>query len=113
MIILVLLVSSFVWAKLTYHFYRYELTDSGFRKELGVIWKVYVTIPYDRIQNVDIYRGILARLLGLSDLQIQTAGISGMVASEGRLPGLSREVAEQLRDEIIQRARQLRGNQGL
>ncbi|MEK9151390.1 MAG: PH domain-containing protein [Patescibacteria group bacterium] len=114
------LVFCFVWAKLTYHFYRYELTDAGFRKELGVIYKQYVTIPYDRIQNVDIYRGIVARILGLSDLNIQTAGASAVVTrygamgvgSEGRLPGLSREVAEQLRDELIQRARQSK-NQGL
>ena len=63
-IIPVFLVLCFVWAKLTYRFYRYELTDAGFRKELGVIYKKYVTIPYDRIQNVDIYRGILARILG-------------------------------------------------
>lgn len=102
----------FVWAKLTYHFYRYELTDAGFRKELGVIYKMYVTIPYDRIQNVDIYRGILDRILGLSNLNIQTAGASGVAGAEGRLPGLSREVAEQLRDELIQRARQS-NNQGL
>ena len=119
-IIPALLVFFFVWAKLTYRFYRYELTDAGFRKELGVIYKKYVTIPYDRIQNVDIYRGILARILGLSDLNIQTAGASAVVGrygavgigAEGRLPGLSREVAEQLRDELIQRARQSK-NQGL
>ena len=77
--LLIAMVFSFVWAKLTYHFYRYELTDAGFRKELGVIFKKYVTIPYDRIQNVDIYRGILARMLGLSDLKIQTAGASATV----------------------------------
>lgn len=114
---LVALVFSFIWAKLAYHFYRYELTDAGFRKELGVISKKYVTIPYDRIQNVDIYRGILARILGLSDLNIQTAGMSATVGrsgggAEGRLPGVSREIAEQLRDELIQRARQAK-NQGL
>src|SRR3989338_5985470 len=102
----VFLVLCFIWAKLTYSFYRYELTENGFRKELGVIYKKYITIPYDRIQNVDIYRGILARLLGLSDLNIQTAGMSGAIGAEGRLPALSREVAEQLRDELIQRARQ-------
>lgn len=110
----------FIWAKLTYHFYRYELTENGFRKELGVIYKKYVTIPYDRIQNVDIYRGILARILGLSDLNIQTAGASAVVGrygasgigAEGRLPGLPKEVAEQLRDELIQRAKYSRG-QGL
>lgn len=110
----------FVWAKLTYRFYRYELIDIGFRKESGVIYKKYVTIPYDRIQNVDVYRGILARILGLSDLNIQTAGASvtisrhGMMGggAEGRLPAVSREVAEQLRDELIQRARQPK-SQGL
>lgn len=111
---LLFLVLCFVWAKLAYRFYRYELTENGFRKESGVIYKRYVTIPYDRIQNVDIYRGILARVLGLSDLQIQTAGASAVmgrygaagIAAEGRLPGLLREVAEQLRDELIARARQ-------
>ena len=119
-IIPIFLVFCFIWAKLTYHFYRYELTDAGFRKELGVIYKKYVTIPYDRIQNVDIYRGILARILGLSDLNIQTAGMSATVGrygaiggvSEGQLPALSRKDAEQLRDELIQRTRQSK-NQGL
>jgi len=114
------LVLSFVWAKLTYHFYRYELLDTEFRKESGVIYKKYVTVPYDRIQNVDINRGILARILGLSDLHIQTAGASATVSrygvmgggAEGRLPGVSREVAEQLRDELMRRARQSK-SQGL
>ncbi|MDO8579479.1 MAG: PH domain-containing protein [bacterium] len=114
------LILCFIWAKLTYHFYRYELINSGFRKEQGVIYKKYVTIPYDRIQNVDIYRGILARILGLSDLNIQTAGASAVVGrngaigigAEGRLVGVSREVAEQLRDELIERAHKSK-NQGL
>lgn len=98
---------AYIFSKLTYHYYKYELLPEGFRKEHGIIWKKYVTIPYDRIQNVDIYRGLVARLLGLSDLQIQTAG--GISAgsygamSEGRLPGLSKEVAETLRDELIRK----------
>lgn len=110
--IIVIVLGSYIWAKLSYKFYKYEITDAGFRKESGVIYKRYVTIPYDRIQNVDIYRGIVARVLNLSDLQIQTAGVSGRIGAEGRLPGLSKEVAEQLRDELIQRARQSK-NQGL
>jgi membrane protein YdbS with pleckstrin-like domain len=105
-----LIVVSYIWARLTYHFYRYDLTDQGFRKEYGIIWKKYVTIPYARIQNVDIYRGLLARLLGLSDLNIQTAGAGvpfGSAAgfgAEGRLPGLSRADAERVRDELLRRA---------
>lgn len=112
------LVLCFVWAKLTYHFYRYELHDTGFRKESGVIYKKYVTIPYDRIQNIDIDRGILDRILGLSDLKIQTAGTSATVSrygvmggdAEGKLPGVSMATGEQLRDELIQRARQSRSH---
>lgn len=117
LLILFVIIGGYIWARLTYRFYRYELREDGFRKEHGIIWKKYVTIPYERIQNVDIYRGIIARLLGLSDLQVQTAG--GITAgsygafSEGRLPGLDRAVAEELRDELVRRARGSRSNQGL
>ncbi|MBU4338385.1 PH domain-containing protein [Patescibacteria group bacterium] len=118
-IVLVSIILSYVWAKLSYHFYRYELREDGFRIEMGVITKKYVTIPYDRIQNVDIYRGILARILGLSALSIQTAGSSRPLSgggysggAEGSLPGLSINDAEQLRDELIRLAKQLK-NQGL
>ena len=115
---LIFAIPLYIWSKLTYHYYKYELRPDGFRKEHGIIWKKYVTIPYDRIQNVDIYRGLIARLLGLSDLQIQTAGgiSTGSYGafSEGRLPGLSREVAEQLRDEVIKkRPHSTHSNQGL
>ena len=133
-IILIILSSSivsaifaFIWSKLLYRFYRYELTKEGFRKELGIISKKYVTIPYDRIQNVDIFRGLWSRILGLSDLNIQTAGNSRVgsegilpvgsegilpVGSEGILPGVSKETAEQLRNELIDRASKVK-NQGL
>lgn len=112
-ILLILILLLYIWARLSYRYYRYELTDDGFKKELGVIYKKYVTIPYERIQNVDIYRGILARILGLSDLNIQTAGASAQVTrhgvfgagAEGRLPGLLHEDAEKLRDELIKRAK--------
>lgn len=104
---------SFVFAKLAYNNYLYELKPEGFYKESGVITKKYVTIPYERIQNVDINRGILARVLGLSDLQIQTAGMSASfgrygaygVGAEGRLPGVSEAEAREIRDELIKRAK--------
>jgi len=95
------------WAVLSYNAYRYELTQEGFKKESGVIWKKYVTIPYERIQNVDIHRGILARMLGLSALQIFTAGMGGTKA-EGELPGLAPEMAEQLSAELVRRAKSTR-----
>lgn len=100
------IVTFFIIAKLSYYFYRYELTEVGFKKESGIIYKKYVTITYERIQNVDITRGLLERILGLSSLFIQTAGSGAHIGAEGTLPGLSRVDAEQLRDELIRRSRQ-------
>ncbi len=98
-------IGPFIWAKLTYRFYRYELRKDSLQIECGVLRKVYTTIPFERIQNVDIQRGIWSRTLGLSWLIIQTAGLSGAGGSEGALPGLSKEVAEQLRKELIAKSK--------
>ncbi len=103
----------YLWAKLSYDAYKYELTEEAFKKEHGVIWKRYISIPYERIQNIDIHRGVLARILGLSDLMIQTAaysgsgryGLIGVRDPEGKLPGLSKEKAEELRSELIRRTK--------
>ena len=96
-----LIVVNYIWAKLFYNSFRFELSMKGLKIERGVIWKRYVTIPYERIQNVDIYRGVFERLLGLSDLHVQTAGYSGGLLTEGRIPGLLPQDAEKLRDEFI------------
>ena len=105
----------YIWAKLTYRFWGYELSEDAIKIEKGVIWKKYISIPYGRVQNVDIYRGVFARLLGLSDLQIQTAGYSGYrrhgMGTEGRLPGLDPQIAEQLREELVKKVKGTR--QGL
>jgi len=114
LVFIVLIVFSWIWAKLSYHFWKYQLDEDAFKKEQGVIWKKYVSIPYERIQNVDIHRGIIARILGLSDLNIQTAGASATfhgrgrmsgIGAEGYLPCLDKNIAEQLREELVKRAK--------
>jgi len=109
-IIGVILIAIFyiIFAILSYQNYRYEFTTEGFKKEYGVIYKRYVSIPYERIQNIDVHQGIIARLLGLADLQIQTAGSSAFGMAEGRLPGLSMNEAQRLREELLTRMRTTR-----
>ncbi|MCK5416758.1 PH domain-containing protein [Candidatus Parcubacteria bacterium] len=116
LVFIILVLISYVCAQLSYRFYKYKLTDNEYMAEQGIIWKRYVSIPYSRIQNVDIHRGVIDRLLGLSDLQIHTAGYSSTSAtqlgSEGQLPGISCEEAKILRDKLIHRVKQSK-NQGL
>lgn len=107
-----MLVLFLIWSWLWYQSFQYQLTDTEFRKEFGVIHKHYVSIPYEQVQNVDIHRGIFDRILGLSELLIQTAGLSETrldpklhrVTAEGHLPGLSKHEAENLRSELVKRA---------
>jgi len=110
LLFLVVIISiQIIFTRLFYKSYKYKLTEDGFTKEFGFISKKYVTIPYDRIQNVDIYRGILSRILGLSYVNIQTAGYhsqttsSGFImgSAEGVLPGVSKEDAEKIREQLM------------
>jgi len=104
---------SYVWSFLFYKFYKYELGGEVFKKEYGVISKKYVSIPYGRIQNIDIHRSLMMRILGLSMLKIQTAGGSGAVGSEATLPGLSSKRAEEIREVLIRRMKDSSSSQGL
>jgi uncharacterized membrane protein YdbT with pleckstrin-like domain len=74
--ILLVLIIGEIFARMSYNRWFYEFTDHQLRLERGIIWKKYSNIPYERIQNVDITRGIIARICGFSTVNIQTAGFS-------------------------------------
>lgn len=59
----------------------------------GRLWRSMVTIPYGRIQYVDLTSGPYKRSQGLADITVNTAS----PASSGDLPGLPLEVAQELR----------------
>ena len=98
----------YIVAQLEYRYYHYQLKEEGFYKERGIIAKKYVTIPYEKIQNIDIYQPLMARLLKLYIVKIQTAGNSGISSAEGILPGLSQSEAETLKNELLRRSRMFR-----
>jgi len=94
----------------TYKNWKYEFTPDSLKIEKGVIVKSYKSIPYARIQNVDITRGILARIIGFSTIDIQTAGYSGVYnsrgsvgVSEGHLPAVSVDGAERIREFLMKK----------
>jgi len=100
-IFVIYLPAVYFWSRLLYNNWKYELVEKGIKVERGVVAKSYTTIPYKRIQNIDIHRDITERILGLSNLHIQTAGETG--GSEANLPGLGPSNAEQLREKLSRR----------
>jgi membrane protein YdbS with pleckstrin-like domain len=76
---------------------KYHLRDDDFVFRRGVIFQRQVAVPYGRLQLVDVSRGPLARLLGLSELRLVTAASSSGVV----IPGIVRERALTLRDDLV------------
>jgi len=108
-ILVILMVLGEIWVQMAYNRWFYEFTDTNLKLERGVIWKKYSNIPYERVQNVDIQRGIIARMLGFSTINIQTAGYSvpaggrGGMGSEGYIPAIDIDTAEKIRDFVMKK----------
>lgn len=75
----------------------YALRADDLVVQRGILFRRQVAAPYGRLQLVDISRGPLTRLLGLSELRVVTAAASSGVT----IPGLPASEAEQLRDHLI------------
>ena len=106
-----------VYARMAYNRWFYEFTDTNLRIERGIIWKRYSNVPYERVQNVDITRGIIARILGFSSVNIQTAGYSIPARgyrgqSEGYIPAVDRDHAEKIREFLMKKIHK-KSKQGL
>ncbi len=75
----------------------YLLRDDDLLFRRGIMFQRFVSVPYGRMQLVDINRGPLMRAFGLAELKFVTAAASSGVV----IPGLSLETAEQLRDHLV------------
>ena len=75
----------------------YQLRADDLLMRRGIMFFRLVAVPYGRMQLIDVNRGPLARLLGLSDLKFVTAAATTAVS----IPGLPEKVADQLRDELV------------
>ena len=83
--------------------FTYELTDDALVVQSGVLSRNRRTIPFDRVQDVDIERKLLARLFGLAKVNLETGGAG---ENEGALDSVSMAEAERLRGVIRSRAAQ-------
>lgn len=64
---------AFVYFLLCYKFLTFIVENDRITINSGIIIKRSKSIPFDKIQNVDNVRGILARLFGISEVNIWTS----------------------------------------
>jgi len=100
-----------IYARMSYNRWKYKFNPYELKIEHGIIWKKYTSIPYERVQNVEIKRGLLARMLGYSTLDIETAGRSSgwgrsrnkKYMSEGHIPAVSIKAAEAISEYLLKK----------
>jgi uncharacterized membrane protein YdbT with pleckstrin-like domain len=109
-----------IYSRMAYKRYLYEITNDFVKIERGIIWKRYTTIPYERIQNIEIHRGVIARIFNFSTVDIETAGQSGFnprrnkrYKSEGHLPAVDVDGAEKIREFVMKKIKHLKSGAGL
>ena len=88
------------WPRKAYAYASYRLDADGLEIRRGVIWRGVINVPRTRVQHTDVSQGPIERSHGLSTLIVHTAGTEH---AQVALPGLSREDALALRDQLLPR----------
>lgn len=78
----------------------YALRDDDLVLRRGLMWQRFTAVPYGRLQLVDVNRGPLDRVLGMSELKFVTAAASSNI----RIPGIPAAQADELRDRLVELA---------
>ncbi len=101
MIIGIVLIPYLVWIELKYRTYTYYLAETEIIIRSGVLRIERITIPFEKVQNVNVSRSILERILGLATIKIETAGTIPTEA-EGLIPGVGsyRDVVDEILEHM-------------
>lgn len=93
------LLLSLVFAWLAWLRFRFGVGASEIVIESGVFARQHRTIPFDRIQDVSIEQGLVARALGIAKVGFET-GAGGGKADDARLDAIGLDAAQALRTTI-------------
>jgi putative membrane protein len=77
--------------------FEFRVGAREIRIDSGIFSRTHRSIPFDRIQDVDISQGPVARLIGIAKVKFETGGSGGGDADEGVLAAITLHRAQQLR----------------
>jgi len=80
--------------------FEYRVGADEIRIDRGVVSRTHRSIPFDRIQDVDISQGPLQRILGVARVTFETGGGSAGASEEGALEAISLERAQEIRSLV-------------
>jgi putative membrane protein len=80
--------------------FRYRIDEEELVIRSGLIFKSVRHVPYKRVHNIDAVQNVLHRVLGVSEVRIETAGGT---EPEAAIQVLSRAAFEELRQHVLAR----------
>jgi len=90
--------------RVRFQVHRWEVTEDAVYTLTGWLTRTWTLVPISRIQTVDVNRGILQQMFGLSTVAVLTASSQGAV----RIWHLEADVAQRVADDLAHRAEQVR-----
>jgi putative membrane protein len=86
--------------------FRFRVGAREIRIDSGLLSRTHRSIPFDRIQDVTVEQGPLARALGLARVRFETGGSSGAKEDDGSLAAIPLARAGEIR-ELVRASRGL------
>lgn len=99
----VLLVLAFVMPRLSWRSQGYQLRLNNLHFKHGIVWRAVTSLPYVRVQHVELESGPVERLFKLATLKFFTAGGG---SADMKIPGLPFATASKIRAYVMERAGQ-------
>lgn len=85
------------WTALVWRAWQFRVDHDALHLRRGVVTRHESTIPYHRVQHIDLEAGPLERRMGLTSLVLRTAAAS----TDATVPGIDTAEAEALRGRIL------------
>jgi putative transcriptional regulator len=113
-------ISVYIYNIVFWKTFTYMISEQYIRIHSGVFTKSRVTIPFSRIQNINLAQGVFDRLFDLHTVKIETAGKSagkqqgGPVKPEGYIPGV-KDPSQiiQIIDQLVNKYTQTKVDSGI
>lgn len=105
-ILFVLVILAIAIPRLLWRSQGYQLRDRDIHHKHGVVWRAVTSLPYVRVQHVELESGPLERFFKLATLKFYTAGGG---SADMKIPGLPFAAASKIRSFVLEQAGQEAG----
>lgn len=106
----VIAVLFFIISYLQYRRFYFYVEDDKFVMEKGLLSRDRITIPFDRIQTVNLNQNLIQQVLGVMAVKVDTAGSSEKELEISALPKL---YARELQEYLIERKEAVKQEKGV